>query len=54
MKLTPERRDAIEQEINALTENTLELERKAQRLQRILDRDDTEAGRAALASEEKP
>lgn len=54
MKLTPERRNAIEKEINALTENALELERKAQRLQRILDRDDTESGRSILDGGREP
>lgn len=39
MRLTFEQREAIEREIQRLTEDALEMERKVQRLQRVLDRD---------------
>lgn len=38
-KLTQAQRSKIQQEIYALTEDAAEMERKAQRLQRVLDRD---------------
>lgn len=38
-KLTHAQKSKIKQEIRQLTEDAAELERKAQRLQRVLDRD---------------
>lgn len=52
--LSEAQRRATERKINELTEHALELEREAQRLRRLLDREDaTPAGRAALEAKDE-
>lgn len=48
MKLSAEQRSEMKKEIRQLSEDAAELERKAQSLQRVLDRDAHSCGRQAL------